>query len=53
MEIFYTNQYGTSERNDSVFDIIELHRIVTDKDSFNNSERPDWPDNGELEKILL
>lgn len=50
MEIFYTNQYGTSDRNYSVFDIVELHRVVKSTQGFLHSKQPDWPKNGKFKK---
>lgn len=44
MEIYYTNQYGTWDKN--VFDIIEIHRYVKEDFYFGGNDMRDFPDSG-------
>uniref|UniRef100_A0A8D8QAP0 Uncharacterized protein n=1 Tax=Cacopsylla melanoneura TaxID=428564 RepID=A0A8D8QAP0_9HEMI len=43
MEVYYTNQYGTADRNNTVFDIVEIHRLIKHKSAFGENDQPDWP----------
>uniref|UniRef100_A0A8D8WYX9 Uncharacterized protein n=1 Tax=Cacopsylla melanoneura TaxID=428564 RepID=A0A8D8WYX9_9HEMI len=43
MEVYYTNQYGTADRNNTVFDIVEIHRLIKHRAGFGNNDQPDWP----------
>ncbi|KAL1454300.1 hypothetical protein WDU94_010572 [Cyamophila willieti] len=45
MEIHYTNQYGTSDRNYSVFDVLEINRFIKNHEAFGDCDQPDWPAN--------
>ncbi|KAL1450356.1 hypothetical protein WDU94_002730 [Cyamophila willieti] len=43
MEVLYTNQYGTSDRNSTVFDVVEIHRLIKRHKTFGDVDMPDWP----------
>uniref|UniRef100_A0A8D8RNV0 Uncharacterized protein n=1 Tax=Cacopsylla melanoneura TaxID=428564 RepID=A0A8D8RNV0_9HEMI len=45
MEIYYANQYGTSDTKNTVYDIIEIHRFIKDAAAFVNCEQEDFPKN--------
>ncbi|KAL1454188.1 hypothetical protein WDU94_010468 [Cyamophila willieti] len=45
MEVFYANQYGTSDNKRTVFDIIEIHRFIKEPSAFPGAEQEDYPKN--------
>uniref|UniRef100_A0A8D8M4G7 Uncharacterized protein n=1 Tax=Cacopsylla melanoneura TaxID=428564 RepID=A0A8D8M4G7_9HEMI len=44
MEILYTNQYGTN-LNNTVYDVVEIHRLIKNHEVFGDNDQPDWPGN--------
>uniref|UniRef100_A0A8D9EH36 Uncharacterized protein n=1 Tax=Cacopsylla melanoneura TaxID=428564 RepID=A0A8D9EH36_9HEMI len=44
MEILYTNQYGT-DPNNTVYDVVEIHRLIKNHEVFGDNDQPDWPGN--------
>ncbi|KAL1456555.1 hypothetical protein WDU94_001276 [Cyamophila willieti] len=44
IELFFVNQFGTYDSNQTLFTIVELHRRITRQDFF-PFESPDYPEN--------
>ncbi|KAL1453718.1 hypothetical protein WDU94_010034 [Cyamophila willieti] len=45
MEVYYMNQYGTADRNTTVFDVVEIHRLIKKHEAFGENDQPDYPHN--------